>query len=798
MYANLYVNNLLFYYNMGVFNITNAIFLFFFKKFKKLYNFFSIAFIFFLLILFLSLCFSSLNIIKYKLIYKHIIVFILFYLITSTFIFLNKEANSGAFNSKIRKFWKRSYSIFWLLEFGVFFIFISFYFIHFEESFYFLNVKPEPYINSIISTYVLVESIIILVIVFLGYTKIMLNKNNSNLFLLFFVIITLLTIIFFFDFKNLFFLVNYINNNYTISVNYIHTITYNNIIKNNINLFYLFIIFFLKFWHIFFIYNYFLFFQNIFINRKKISYESISSNNQNFLFIMIFNYIIYLLYLYSLLFEDVTNTWYLLYKTDITNTAMDILIEFGFSSKNIIFIFFYKIKKILSWIIMFFFIFILKKFKDWGYHNKIMEELNIFSNFIDNLSLKILYYIYTVRNRKKTFLFALVIYIFIIFFHKYKTFYFYFEIFDNALIYYSIFLLFLYSIFFFFLICNERSMIFDKFDYDYVVFKPKMLYIKILLTILDLMIKSFYILYIISTYIFIIQEFSVYNLVLSLSINMLFILFCIFTIGRFFYVDKKIKTSNVRTYYKTSNVIINTILVLYSNIIYLLSKKTIYSYFILFIVLTFNIFTINFFKLELTFSQLDYDLKYTLAQVTFDLFYIYILDDSILLNTFNIIYRILKEEIFCKQQMITMTLIIIIANAILIWLDTDKSIRLCTCLHITYFVMFLFIVTLIFLRFSPSNSPTEVVLLYQFGINGLISFLKNRIYSNKPNPDVYVFTHDNKLFNRFMFYYFFTGSLIGAYFYLALWLVIIILAIPAKCFYVYGDISKNIINFIYF
>ena len=104
MYANLYVNNLLFYYNMGVFNITNAIFLFFFKKFKKLYNFFSIAFIFFLLILFLSLCFSSLNIIKYKLIYKHIIVFILFYLITSTFIFLNKEANSGAFNSKIRKF----------------------------------------------------------------------------------------------------------------------------------------------------------------------------------------------------------------------------------------------------------------------------------------------------------------------------------------------------------------------------------------------------------------------------------------------------------------------------------------------------------------------------------------------------------------------------------------------------------------------------------------------------------------------------------------------------------------------
>ena len=176
----------------------------------------------------------------------------------------------------------------------------------------------------------------------------MLNKNNSNLFLLFFVIITLLTIIFFFDFKNLFFLVNYINNNYTISVNYIHTITYNNIIKNNINLFYLFIIFFLKFWHIFFIYNYFLFFQNIFINRKKISYESISSNNQNFLFIMIFNYIIYLLYLYSLLFEDVTNTWYLLYKTDITNTAMDILIEFGFSSKNIIFIFFYKIKKILS------------------------------------------------------------------------------------------------------------------------------------------------------------------------------------------------------------------------------------------------------------------------------------------------------------------------------------------------------------------------------------------------------------------------------------------------------------------
>ena len=82
--------------------------------------------------------------------------------------------------------------------------------------------------------------------------------------------------------------------------------------------------------------------------------------------------------------------------------------------------------------------------------------------------------------------------------------------------------------------------------------------------------------------------------------------------------------------------------------------------------------------------------------------------------------------------------------------------------------MFLFIMTLIFLRFSPSNSPTQVVLQYQFGINGLISFLKNRISSNKPNPDVYVFTHNNNLFNRFMFYYFFTGSLIGAYFYLAL------------------------------
>ena len=315
---------------------------------------------------------------------------------------------------------------------------------------------------------------------------------------------------------------------------------------------------------------------------------------------------------------------------------------------------------------MFVFIFILKKFKDWGYHNKILEYLSIFSNFIDKLSIKVLYYICFRRNRREKFLFSLFTYIFIIFFHKYKTSYLYFDVFDNGLIIYSIFLLVLYSIFFFSLLCNERFIIFDKSEYNYIISNPKIIYIKILKIILDLIIKSFFILYIISTNIFIIQEFSVNTLMWSISINILFILFCIFTIGRFFYRDKKVKTSAIYKYYRNKNIVKNIIILLYSNIIYFLSKKTTYTYFILFIVLIFNIFTINFLTLELTLSDLDDRVKYILAQLTFCLSCLFVLEDSILFNTYNIVYHILKDEIFSKESMIIMTLIIILINAILI------------------------------------------------------------------------------------------------------------------------------------
>ena len=278
---------------------------------------------------------STINIIKYKILFKQFILIVLIYIITSIFIFLNKEIESGSFNSKIKKFWKRSYIIFWLLELLLFFLFISYFLIHFNESIIFLSIKIIKKFNMIISNIILIESILLSILLYINYKAILSNKNSNNMYIFFILMFLILTIIFFIDFKNFFFISNYITGNNIINNNNFNIKNNNINVKNNVNLFYFFIIFFLKFWHILFIYKYYLFIQNSFIHKKSVGYDILSSNMQNIIFIMFFNYIMYIIYIIILLSNDIFKPWNFLYKTNIDLISIDVILEFFFIIFNI-------------------------------------------------------------------------------------------------------------------------------------------------------------------------------------------------------------------------------------------------------------------------------------------------------------------------------------------------------------------------------------------------------------------------------------------------------------------------------
>ena len=118
------------------------------------------------------------NIIFFKFFYKYVILLSIIYLLVSMFLFLSKHIGFGKYTSQLQRFWKRSYILFWGLEFFLFFLYIYLLTVHFSESTYFLDLRPLILQLPDLSNYFIINCFLILLIIWLNYSLIFFFKTE--------------------------------------------------------------------------------------------------------------------------------------------------------------------------------------------------------------------------------------------------------------------------------------------------------------------------------------------------------------------------------------------------------------------------------------------------------------------------------------------------------------------------------------------------------------------------------------------------------------------------------------------
>lgn len=294
-------------FNKFVFSI-NFIFLKYLSKYIK--------FVYYTPLFLLPTLFN--NTLFYKYIYRYIIVFLLTYLLMSMFIYLNKYYRYNKYTSVIQRFWKRTFILFWIMEFFTFSIFVFVTLTHFNESLYFLDwTGLNMYTFNSSLNYIFICIILCNLIIF-NYFLLFFKKINNNIICntLLLVILILLFVILYYEFCKIFYVVNYYHE--TEKSLYLN-IKYNNMVNFNENeiirktrtvYHYLNLFIMLKFWHVFFIFNYFCFFIKKYNNTNTLSYDSISSNHANFVYLFIFNLFFYMFVIKYLLYANAQYSYF--------------------------------------------------------------------------------------------------------------------------------------------------------------------------------------------------------------------------------------------------------------------------------------------------------------------------------------------------------------------------------------------------------------------------------------------------------------------------------------------------------
>ena len=241
---------------------------------------------------------SNNNIIFFKLFYKQLMVLILVYLLFSSFVHLNKTNQYGKYTSANQRFWKRSYLIFWYLEFFLFGLFIYLTLIHFSESPYFLDWKYIYNImfdNSINFFYFLFLINFILICNYLMFFYFKFNNLTMVSLLLLLILLIFFTSIYY-EFSKFFYVLNFFNDSEMLLKtvqNKTNTLSYYTeselINKTRTVNYYISLFILLKFWHIIFIAFHFFFFVRKYLSSGTLSVDLMSSNYQNFLYLFWFN-----------------------------------------------------------------------------------------------------------------------------------------------------------------------------------------------------------------------------------------------------------------------------------------------------------------------------------------------------------------------------------------------------------------------------------------------------------------------------------------------------------------------------
>lgn len=229
-----------------------------------------------------------------KTVFLWIVLLMFAYWLLSGFVFFVKKYQFGKYTSVIQRFWRRSYILFWSLEFVVFGVYLYLTINANQESFYMFDQIQvfKTHLFSWRSFLIKLFPLTFLLIV--GYLFLLsLKWNILGKHVLWLAGITfLLTYITWIEFYQFFHVVNYYSN-----LNWIYDIDERNWSlelepkkTRTVNHYVMFMLI-LKFWHILFIFGFWVFFALRSLEIGRIRYPLLSANLQNFLILYLFAWV---------------------------------------------------------------------------------------------------------------------------------------------------------------------------------------------------------------------------------------------------------------------------------------------------------------------------------------------------------------------------------------------------------------------------------------------------------------------------------------------------------------------------
>lgn len=227
------------------------------------------------------------------------------YWLVSIFTYLFKKARFGTFTRIIQRFWKRSLYLFWILEVGLFCIYLFLtiispqevsYMLDNQQLFFFYNNNLNAFFQALLRP---------ILIILLANIYLLSHKYNTFKLPIIFCLTLFLTASLYDDAIQ-FYAINQSYSNITwnhvgleIQADSLYRGSYIGAweqelaeIKLRTYIHYLYLLIFLKLWHTLFIVIMFLFLENIRLYTGLNSFNVLSANLQNFYFLLFFNFIL--------------------------------------------------------------------------------------------------------------------------------------------------------------------------------------------------------------------------------------------------------------------------------------------------------------------------------------------------------------------------------------------------------------------------------------------------------------------------------------------------------------------------
>jgi len=223
------------------------------------------------------------------------ISFLMFsYWLLSGFVFFIKKYQFGKYTTSIQRFWRRSYVLFWLIEFSLFSIYLYLTLNANQESFYMFD-QIQFFKNHLYSwrlfLYKLFPLTFLLILSYLFLLSLKWNiLSKHSVWLLLITIVLVYTI--WIEFYQFFHVINYYS-----GFNWIYDLDDKiwslelDVRKTRTVNHYVFLLLILKFWHIVFIIGFWIFFLLRSLELGRIRYPLISANIQNFVILYMFAWV---------------------------------------------------------------------------------------------------------------------------------------------------------------------------------------------------------------------------------------------------------------------------------------------------------------------------------------------------------------------------------------------------------------------------------------------------------------------------------------------------------------------------